>query len=461
MALARETLALGRLPWEDRFAYTPTVFPVVHHEWATGFILYGVASTLGAPGIMALKYALTIGVAAMCVWTARRRGASSITILSLAPAIVLAGCYGFTTIRAQLFTMFFFAVLLNLLDLDARGRRWWMALWLLMFLLWLNIHAGFVVGLLVLGAYTLEQIVRRQPFAHLIVLGLVMTAMVAVNPYGVSYYGYLAEGLTMARPMILEWLPLWKNDSTTFCVYLLSVLVVCYAAANLGPRNLPGLLIVALTGYEALMHTRHLSLYFVAWLSYAPAWLEQTPLAETLESLWTRRRAWVAGFSVVIAVMCLSRAVPSEFWKMKVPVTPADENTGRPMYPAGAVDYLIDTRFHGNLMVPFVPGGFVMWKLHPNVKVSLDGRYEVAYQHGILEENESLYTAADGWQKILAKYPTDVILVPRTCKLVEVINTAEGWKRVYRDGGYELYARSGLDLPVVARGEATSPAEFP
>jgi hypothetical protein len=36
MALFRETLAAGWVPLEDRFAYTPTVYPVVQHEWGTG-----------------------------------------------------------------------------------------------------------------------------------------------------------------------------------------------------------------------------------------------------------------------------------------------------------------------------------------------------------------------------------------------------------------------------------------
>ena len=36
MALIRESLRIGHLPLADGFAYTPTVYPVVHHEWAAG-----------------------------------------------------------------------------------------------------------------------------------------------------------------------------------------------------------------------------------------------------------------------------------------------------------------------------------------------------------------------------------------------------------------------------------------
>src|SRR5262245_33747091 len=48
MATARKMWARGAMPLGDCFAYTPTVYPVVHHEWGTGALLYGVASLGGA-----------------------------------------------------------------------------------------------------------------------------------------------------------------------------------------------------------------------------------------------------------------------------------------------------------------------------------------------------------------------------------------------------------------------------
>ncbi|HEX4128612.1 MAG TPA: hypothetical protein VHZ24_01130 [Pirellulales bacterium] len=461
MALARESLELGRLPLEDRFAYTPTVYPVVHHEWGNGAILYVVATTLGAPGIMALKYTLTAAIAGLCFYIARRRGASTVTIVSLVPAIILAGCYGFTTIRAGLFTMLFLAALLAMLDRDRHGDRRWMALWLPLFVVWLNVHAGFVVALAVVATHALEQYVRQRPWLHLAALEAAMLALVAVNPYGLDYYPYLLEAVTMDRPMILEWAPLWKNDPTTFLVYLVSVLIVVYALQKAGWRRMPGLFVLSLMAYAALRHTRHLSLYFVVWLCYVPAWLEATPLATLMVRVWHRRRAWVAGFAAVVSIVSLAACLPRAPWRMRVPVTLADELTGRPMYPAGAVEYLERADFRGNMMVPFVPGGYVMWKLHPKVKVSLDGRYEVAYRPGILEENEALYRAHDGWQATLTKYATDLVLVPRSTQLAEVIGSADGWHRVYRDGAYELYARPGLDLAAVDHGDETIKASFP
>lgn len=461
MALFREALALGRLPLEDRFAYTPTVYPSVHHEWGAGAVMYAVATTLGPSGIMLLKYVLTLGVMAACFSCARRRGASLAMVVTLVPVTILAGCIGFTTIRAQMFTMLFLALLLNWLEIDRQGGRRWLWAFVPVYVLWLNLHAGFVVGAVVIAVHAVEQRLRGERVGHLLALLAGLAALVIVNPYGWRYYPYLVHALTMARPMIIEWRPLWEADPTMFRVYVVSLLLAVYAASTLGWRRLSGVLVLGFTAYAAARHMRHLSLYLVAWLCTVPGWLEQTRLGERIATLWRTRWRWVLGFATAIGAVCLARAVPREPWKLQVPTSPVDETFGRPMYPAGVVAYLRDVDFHGNLMVPFVPGGYVIWQLYPRVKVSIDGRYEVAYQHGILEENEDLYQTKNAWRETLAKYPTDAVLVPRSCPLARSLPAQGAWQRVYRDDAYDLYARAPATLPTVDRSGEALPASFP
>ena len=113
MCLIREALHTGSIPTEDSFAYTPTVSPVLHHEWAAAAVVYFVATRAGAGGILALKYLLVAAIAATAVLTGRKRGAGGPVIFVLAPLAVCMSWIGTTTIRAQLFTLFFLAVLLS------------------------------------------------------------------------------------------------------------------------------------------------------------------------------------------------------------------------------------------------------------------------------------------------------------------------------------------------------------
>jgi hypothetical protein len=244
-------------------------------------------------------------------------------------------------------------------------------------------------------------------------------------------------------------------------MFLLSLLVALYAVVRLGVRRAPGLLLVAVTAYLAAKHTRHVSIYFVVWLSLVPGYVQQTGLGTAIETVWRNRSRWIIAAAGVITAICLFRAAGSEPWRLDVPTTKADETLGRPVYPVGAVEYLQTHGVVGNLFTPFVPGGYCLYHLHPAMKVSLDGRYEVAYQPGLLEENVDFYAARGAWRDVLAKYPTDVVLVPTSAAAYAKLRDETDWRETYRDDVYALFVRPGLSLPPAdRRGESLAP-RFP
>src|SRR6202142_3532806 len=117
MALFREWLRSGSLPVRDPFAFTHTIVPAVQHEWGAGAILYALATTLGAPGIMAARWLLSAAAALIATVSALRRAPAMVAAFC-APAAALLGQVAFTTIRAGLYTMLLLAVLLAAIDRD-------------------------------------------------------------------------------------------------------------------------------------------------------------------------------------------------------------------------------------------------------------------------------------------------------------------------------------------------------
>jgi hypothetical protein len=458
MSLFREALSIGRLPTSDVFAYTPTVDPSIHHEWGTGAVLYLTAAHTGAPGVLVLRYLLAAGIGVCCVVVALRRGASVPVLGALLPLGILLSWVGFSPVRAQMFTLLMLAILLLCLDQDRNGHRRWIAPWLVLWVLWLNLHAGFVVGLILLGAHGLEQLVRRRPIAHLMALGMALIALIAVNPYGLAYYGYLWRAVPMERPLVTEWLPLWHAWPPLVAAYAFSVLVIVYAIYRNGIRQMPGLLIVALTAFAALQHARHLSLFAVAWICYVPAFVQTTPAGTLVASLAVRKRTAVLVLCALVGIASTVGGLRQRPWRLLVPANPQE---GPLVYPAGAVSYLDSVEFRGNLMVTFSAGAFVSWKLYPDVKVSLDGRYEVAYQPGVLEAHVTFYDATPGWEEILDRYPTDLVLVPKGKAVAQLMPELRGWTNVYRDDVFEIYAQRDRDLPPVDRTGQRLVAAFP
>ncbi len=149
-------------------------------------------------------------------------------------------------------------------------------------------------------------------------------------------------------------------------------------------------------------------------------------------------------------------------WHLPVPANEGESRVhALPLYPVGAVEYLRGIDFVGNVLTPFTLGAYLSWELCPNVLVSMDGRYEAAYPPGALEEHIQLYTAQPGWETVLAKYPTDLVLVSVGGPLHEAIQHRSGFTRVYQDDAYSLFARDGLDLPLQDNREVKLLGTFP
>src|SRR5690606_6167212 len=126
---------------------------------------------------------------------ARMRGAHPYVFAIVSLLVFPVLWVGFATVRAQLFTLVFLAAQLWMQELDWRGRRGWVVLWLIMLVAWLNLHAGFVVGVGMIALHSVERFVcvgwsQRSLGAawrgtwHLVVLAPLAVAALGLNPYG-------------------------------------------------------------------------------------------------------------------------------------------------------------------------------------------------------------------------------------------------------------------------------------
>ena len=123
LALAKEVLLTGHVPWEDHFAYTPKLDIVVHHEWGAGVIALLMTKAFGPGGLLVVKFSLIFGLAGVCWNTSRRRGASALATGLVAGLAIVLGDYSFATVRAQMYSYLLTGFLLWGFDRDRAGDR--------------------------------------------------------------------------------------------------------------------------------------------------------------------------------------------------------------------------------------------------------------------------------------------------------------------------------------------------
>lgn len=442
LALIRESLAAGHLLRVDPYAYTQTIRPWIDHEWGAGGIAYFAISWLGTRTLLILKFSLALGTGYFCVRCSRMMGADFRVLGACAPLAISLSQFGFSTVlRAQAYSFFFTALLLLLLQIDSEGSRKWIMPWLAVFLFWVNVHGGFVVGMGLLGLHTVEAILRRKPFRHLVLVLIAMCVEVFVNPYGTAYVSYLARALTMTRLYSAEWKPVWDLGPYWIVSFVAATMIFLFALAANGIRDMPGVLPLTATLIEAALHRKLLPFFAVAWICYVPASLQRTAAgAWFVQFTHRRRRFWLTAW-VMFACLSVTMAVRQKFWEISVP---------QAIYPVGAVDYLAEQKFQGNIFVPFRLGSYVSWKLFPNCKVSLDSRYEEVYPDSVVQDVFNFYDAQPDWRFTLTKYPTDLVLIPRDADVEQKISEIN-WTKVYVDRQFELYAKPGTALPTADR----------
>lgn len=453
MAFGRQFWEGKQFPYRDVFAYVPTLDPWVYHEWLTGVIFYPIYQTAGPAGLQLLKYVLGLATAALIYLTALTRGAHPLSAAAVLWMIQFFTRIGYSPVRAQVFTYFFFALSIYLLE-QARLKGRYRDLWVLapLQILWCNLHGGFPAGLGLIGIYGVgEALSRRRFLPYFLTLGAAALATL-VNPYGLEYWTYIIRAVSMPRPEITEWasvITALQRGIISFPeVLYLAVIVAFVILSGLWARwrELSPILALGVTLYLAVKHIRHQVFFLLLTGAYLPQLF--TAFWETVvRPRFPSPEAWPRWCRKIppLAVAVVSTAFFVQFLgksplDLKVPAYP--ENPGGIYYPVGAVDYIQKHRLSGNLLVDFNWGEYALWRLYPRCRVALDGRYETVYPDAVCQEFFDFIYGRGRWRQFLEHYPPDLVLIDPKSKVYPMFLEEPGWRQVYRDTGCALFVRA-------------------
>jgi hypothetical protein len=459
LAFGRLFWGQGQFPYQDVFAYVPTLKPWIYHEWLTGVLFYPLYQTLGAPGLQVLKLALGLATAGLIYLTARRRGADRLPTALMLWLAILGMSIGYSAVRAQVFTYFFFAAFLYLLE-TARISGQWGRLWLLvpMQILWCNLHGGFLAGLGLIFLYAGGEALSRRTFWPYLLWCVLAGLATLINPYGFKYWGYLAQAVTMPRPEITEWASLLGGYRQGFVggqdfLYFLNIIVVAFFLILWARwREITPALVLLFTFFLGVSHYRHMVFFALAFGAYMPLLL--TAYFRELSTrpgfmTWGHRLGWkIPTLAVVVLIGFLAyRIAVVNPLNLEITSEPSLESTIKPYYPVGALDYLDQAHLSGKLLVNFNWGEYCLWRLYPRCLVAIDGRYETVYPESLHREYFDFLFGRKNWRNFLNHYPPDLILIELRSPIYGLLSGDPDWRQVYADPGCALFRRQGQVAP--------------
>jgi hypothetical protein len=416
LAIGAHFWHFGTVPEHDTFAFTPVLPHYIEHEWGAGTIFFGVLKFFGPGGLMALKILLAFGAMLAALAVGRKNNCAWETLLLLAVPVAWCEMIGYIpVVRSHAFTYCFFAVTLLGLEEIRAGKKWPLFILPPLFLVWSNVHGGFVAGLGAIGVYSAFALFTRRRFKFFLLAAMLCSAVTLINIYGLKFWAYLIPALLNKRPGIAEWqpLPFFGNDvfNSFRILFVLVVFVLLFGWRHVGKKNWPGLVMLALTASLAWRSRRHAPFFGVAALAFAGPFLQAL-----LSSLASRRSARPQSiFKPALALTVLYGALAIFVAVKFLPQASFDVLAPVGHNPVREMDILARAGAEGNLATPFGWGCYCSWRLMPRIKISMDGRYETTYPESTFELNNRFYEKrGPDWDQLVRDYPVDYVILEYT-----------------------------------------------
>jgi hypothetical protein len=455
-------LQAGGLLHTDPFTYTVSNHVWTMHEWLTEVLFAGLYRWAGLAAIVAVLSVVTwLGV--LCIFMRARLDRPGPFVLGGGMVLAVVAGYPIWGPRAQMIT--FALACLTLLLTERYLRRGGRAALLLLpiFLVWSNLHSGFLIGLGFMAVMLVAEVAAhllhldgRAPIARvrslaLLLAGCLVVSAINLNGPSIILYPFATQGSAAQQSLILEWhSPDFHDWSVRFFgLMLLSLVALIVVNRNIRLRDVA---LVLVTVALSLQSVRHIALFVAA---STPVWINQ---ADILARRWRarpRRRtalppapirvvSWVLLCGALLLIYLSARLLPS----MR---TREDSLFYAQDFPVCAARWLAADPQPLRIFNQYGEGGYLAYRL------SAQGDRVFVFGDAALMGDALLYTYGDvesvtpRWDTILRNANTDIVLFDTNAPLSNVMAHATDWVQVYSDPHNVAFAPrdrvAGLHLP--------------
>ena len=426
----------GKLVRFDPYSFTAYNHPWINHEWLSELIFYFTYLWQGDAGLLFGKLLVGLCVA-ICLSKICCMRQCHLFIYAVGMMLAIFVISPGFMIRPQIFSFLFFTLFVYLLHLWYHLKKNYLFLLPLLMVLWVNLHGGFLMGwaLLILAAIWetiigwVSQPENSQKKSLWIWTGVTSLA-VFINPYGYKLLIFLYKSLTINRD-ITEWRPIVCDDLSFLRFKILACLFIITLCINIKKSSGWEVCAILMILFASLRHQRHTPFFAIIC---APYLIHN--LSVTLQSLQKRVQLphltkpvlnCLAIFIGLLAIYQFYGAVSLYAQsKCRIIVNPTE-------YPVSAVRFLRLNNIQGNIILPFTWGEYAIWKLYPDCRVSIDGRFRTVYKESVIQAHFIHPDDISRWSDLINQYPADIFLARQSPLWDRFIKKNINWQYVYSD----------------------------
>lgn len=439
--------ATHQVPQNDPFSSTVTGKPWIAHEWLSELIIYGLYR-LGGFGLLIFIFSALITTAFLLVYLRSPERPFVAGFALLLGALATAPTWG---VRPQMISLLLTSLFLYLLDGYQTTRRVGFILPLpVITLFWVNLHAGFALGLGIIGIYILGDglefltrfLAKEKPIpaprvkGMLWLIGMLALCLLAVvvNPNGPKMYIYPFETLTSPsmQQFIQEWFSPDFHQGEWQPLAWMILALIGFGLLSRKTSSPTRILLTLVFGYAALRSMRNVPLFVLAAV---PVLSEQIGALVQLKSdnpPNSRIFSWLNPLLVVLVTLAAGLRFVS--------VSGEQAKTEQTQFPYQAVNWILQNHPAGRLYNTYGWGGYLIWRLYPQYPVYIDGRADL-YGDQFIYHYLSLYDANPGWEAQLTAQNVGVILIEPKSPLANALRLSPDWAVAFEDPGSVIFTK--------------------
>ena len=460
LANGRYILAHG-VPSQEVYSHTAVGHVWVVHEWLSDVIFY-ILYQLGGLRILVLLTAAAVAAAMVLVYRSLRAGGlGNGTAVLLAMVLFIASVPSFGA-RPQVVNFLLTAALIAVLLGHRRKptkRIWWL---LPGFVIWANLHSGYLVGVGLLAVFTFGEALQaalprmaalRQegvgPLARqdvrrlwaLVPLGF-LAGILTPATFRTLFFALGTLSSSSIQSFITEWFSpdfhQIQGKALLLCILILvGGLFATRRAAGSAASDPTFVLLGMSTLALALTSQRHVPIFAAAAAPLlggaASGWLAAIGVGPRRTG---RPTAGMVRANVVILLVLA--AVGTVFVANNLRTRTIDSVVSS-VEPVSATDWLLAHHPAKEVFNNYGFGGWLVWKAYPQYRVFIDGRIEV-YGDQVFGDYLQVEGLSENWQEVLDRHHVRTLVITPGDRLSLVL-PQNGWRLVHSDPVARVYSR--------------------
>jgi hypothetical protein len=420
------------IPRYDSYSYSSYGARWTNHEWLSELILYLIFKFAKSAGLIIFKLSMGL-IIAFLIYTSVIKNTKSLCLRLIFITLSLAIISGGFAIRPQIFTYVFFTVLVFLIAAFENTENI-KSLYSLpaIFLLWVNLHGGFIIGVGILLAYALFKISDKRTTKKLIFIIALSVLATFINPYGIKIWTFVLGAALKHRPYITEWgrvrFSLEYLNYFTFC--LVAILSLLFSKRK---RSHYEIFIILIALYFSFKHNRHTILFAILASMYMPKYI--TSFAGDWFVCLEKKFSQNIFISIFACLsLYLSLATFYRGRNLLAIEIPQDK------FPINAVMFIKQNNITGNIFCSFNWSQMCIKELSETNKVFFDGRYETVYSDSLIQGYFDAILCKREYKEFLQSFhETDIMFLNRNEPLAKALSTDNSWIKVYSSLLAQIY----------------------